>query len=57
MKKTIYQRPQMDIMEIDITEMIAASLGIDELGTDENEIITGNSRNRRGTWGNLWHEE
>ncbi len=47
----------MDIMEIDITEMIAASLGIDELGTDENEIITGNSRNRRGTWGNLWHEE
>ena len=58
MKKKKYIAPVMEIAEIEMVSMIAASapeIGIIKPG--ENGENTGTdilSNNRRGTWGNLW---
>ena len=56
MKKKAYIAPQMEVIEIDTVQMLAASA--------ENIPVGGNgqgggealSNDRRGTWGNLWDD-
>ena len=53
MKKT-YMTPEMEVMNIETVEMIAASLamyGSDEVDTETEQL----GNDRRGTWGNLWN--
>ena len=52
MKKT-YIAPEMEVMNIETVEMIAASMRMYEGDVNtEDEQLAGD---RRGTWGNLWN--
>jgi len=57
MNKKAYITPEMEVMNVETVEMMAASLGINEQTVDTsvsgNQLGTG----RRGSWGNLWDEE
>ena len=54
MKKT-YMTPEMEVMNIETVEMIAASMRMfnDEVNTEEEGAQL--AGDRRGTWGNLWN--
>lgn len=54
MNKKAYITPEMELMNIETVEMMAASLGISEqtVDTTTDQLAGG----RRGTWGNLWDE-
>ena len=54
MEKKTYITPEMEVMNIETVEMMAASLGIneDEVDTSEEGVQLGTGR--RGSWGNLW---
>ncbi len=49
MKKT-YITPEMEVMNIETVEMIAASIAV--VNDEGGEEMLGNDR--RGGWGNLW---
>ena len=52
MNKKAYITPEMEVMNVETVEMIAASvLSINEEGGEEQSLGTG----RRGSWGNLWN--
>ncbi len=51
MNKKAYIAPEMEVMNVETEAMIAQSFVVDEEGQDD---VTGNSRGRRGSWGNLW---
>lgn len=51
MDKKAYIAPEMEVMNVETETMIAMSVVVDEEGQDD---VTGNSRGRRGSWGNLW---
>ena len=51
MEKKKYIAPSMEIAEIEMVSMIAASIGVSDEITDEGAWM---SNRRRGTWGNLW---
>ena len=51
MDKKAYIAPEMEVMNVETEAMIAQSFVVDEEGQDD---VTGNSRGRRGSWGNLW---
>ena len=52
MKKT-YIAPEMEVMNIETVEMIAASMRMyeGEVNTEDEQL----GNDRRGTWGNLWN--
>ena len=50
MKKT-YIAPEMEVMNIETVEMIAASINTNETAVSADEAW---SNDRRGGWGNLW---
>ena len=50
MKKT-YMTPEMEVMNIETVEMMAAStMSLNEEDGEEQSL----GNDRRGTWGNLW---
>ena len=53
MNKKTYMTPEMEVMNIETVEMIAASLNMynEEVDTEEQQL----GNDRRGTWGNLWN--
>lgn len=54
MEKKTYIAPEMEVMDIETVEMMAASLGINEEGVDTSEEGAQLGTGRRGSWGNLW---
>ena len=54
MNKKIYIAPAMEITEIEMVSMLAASPDVDiyDKPTDDDAVM---SNRRRGTWGNLWN--
>ena len=50
MKKT-YIAPEMEEIDIETVEMMAASLATSDDTIDSSEAL---SNSRRGTWGNRW---
>ena len=51
MKKAEYQKPQAEVIEISVSNMLAASIYID----DKEVNIEGRTQQRREeSWGNLW---
>jgi hypothetical protein len=54
MKKAEYQKPQVEVIEISVSNMLASSIYID----DKEENIVGRVQKRReDCWGNLWKED
>ena len=53
--KKIYEKPKMEVIEIDICTMFATSCYIDENSPGDFKEDFNNKR-RRGTWGNLWEK-
>ena len=53
MEKKKYIAPAMEIVEIEVVSMLAASneLGVFDEETGADAVM---SNRRRGTWGNLW---
>lgn len=51
--KTEYIKPELQIEEVEMTNMIATSLNV---GEDIEEATT-DANGRRGAWGNLWGED
>ena len=54
MEKKLYIAPTMEVAELEIVEMLAASspdFNISDETTDEDAVM---SNDRRGEWGNLW---
>lgn len=56
MNKKAYITPEMEIMNIETVEMMAASVQLFEDTVDTSESGTQLGRGRRGSWGNLWDE-
>lgn len=54
MEKKQYIAPTMEIAEIEMVSMIAASVGVSDDTTDEGAWM---SNDRRGSWGNLWSDD
>lgn len=52
--KQIYEKPSVEIVELDTNTVMMADSVSTELGDTPS---TPDARNRRGTWGNLWYEE
>jgi len=54
MKKAEYQEPQVEVIEISVSNMLASSIYMD----DNEENIEGRTQKSRGdSWGNLWEED
>ena len=51
MEKKTYIAPAMEIAELEVVNILAASIGFSEEGKDAGDAWT---NRRRGTWGNLW---
>ena len=54
MEKKQYIAPTMEIAEIEMVSMIAASVGVSDETTDNDAWM---SNDRRGSWGNLWSDD
>ncbi len=54
MEKKQYIAPTMEIAEIEMVSMIAASVGVSDETTDDDAWM---SNDRRGSWGNLWSDD
>lgn len=58
MMKETYIKPEIEIVKLETEPMMLmtsggeVSIGYEE--ADESEVLVGR---RRGTWGNLWHDE
>ena len=54
MEKKTYIAPAMEIAEIEMVEMLAAS--VPEIGVGKGDVDADDAwtNRRRGTWGNLW---
>ena len=57
MEKKEYIKPEIEVIEMDPTTMMAASKP--EIGVGSGEVDAGDawSNKRRGTWGNLWSDD
>ena len=53
MKRKEYIAPQMEVIELDVMTMLAASneFGVTDTTTDKNADL---SNRHRGKWGDLW---
>ena len=54
MEQKKYIAPAMEIAEIEMVSMLAASIGVSDEITEDDAVM---SNRRRGTWGNLWAED
>ena len=54
MEKKQYIAPQMEIAELEVVEMLAASTKVFNIFGDTTDEDAWMSNDRRGTWGNLW---
>ena len=53
MKKAEYQKPEVEVVEISVSNMLASSIYMD----DNEENIEGRTQKRRvDSWGNFWEE-
>ena len=52
MEKKQYIAPQMEIAEIELATILAASTLISDKVTGDDAVM---SNDRRGSWGNLWN--
>ena len=55
MEKKEYIAPQMEVIEIDTVQMLAASAEDIPVGGDGQGGGEALSNDRRGSWGNLWN--
>ena len=51
MKKKQYIAPEVEIIELDMIDMLAASIGFGEEDKDAGDSF---SNRHRGNWGDLW---
>lgn len=54
MNKKAYIAPEMEVMNVEAVEMMAASLGF--YSEEEVESTEQLGTGRRGTWGNFWYD-
>ena len=54
--KKIYIAPDMEIAELEVVDMLAASLSVDvsDEVTEDDAVM---SNRHRGEWGNLWADD
>ena len=57
MEKKEYIKPEVEVIELDPTSMIAASASNIPIGGDGNGGGEALSNGRRGKWGNLWADD
>jgi hypothetical protein len=54
MKKAEYQKPEVEVIEISVSNMLSTSIDL----YDEEEDIDGRTQKRRVyRWGNFWEED
>ena len=53
MNKKLYIAPAMEISEIEMVAMLAASVLVSDKTTEDDAVM---SNDRRGSWGNLWDD-
>ena len=54
MKKAEYQKPEVEVIEISVSNMLSTSIDL----YDEEEDIDGRTQKRRVySWGNFWEED
>lgn len=54
MKKKLYIAPDMEIVKIEPSAVVAASISIGEGEADAGQSF---ANEHRGSWGNLWNNE
>ena len=56
--KKIYIAPDMEIAELEVVDMLAASLsvGVSDEVTEDDAVMTNRHRGEWGEWGDRWGE-
>ena len=54
MNKKEYIKPSVEVVEMDMVSMVAASIGVGEGSEDAGDAW---SNRHRGEWGNLWADD
>lgn len=54
MEKIKYIAPEVQVLEMDVIDMLAASISLGEEGKDAGDSF---SNRHRGTWGDLWGDD
>ena len=53
-KKKVYIAPQMEVVDIEPAQILAAS---DRIPVEDEWVESASNEKHRGKWGNLWYEE
>jgi len=55
MEKKTYIKPEIEVIDIELTEMLAMSFFEEEVETETDQLVI--VYKRRGKWGDLWYVE
>lgn len=55
MEKKTYIKPEIEVIETELTEMLAMSFFEEEVETETDQLVI--VYKRRGKWGDLWYVE
>ena len=59
--KKVYQKPEIEILELELNSIIATSISTDDgsvgNGGESGGGMEAESNRHRGEWGNLWAED
>ncbi|MBR3859539.1 MAG: hypothetical protein IKJ18_05965 [Bacteroidaceae bacterium] len=55
MEKKTYIKPEIEVIETELTEMLAMSFFEEEVETETEQLVI--VYKRRGKWGDLWYVE
>ena len=59
--KNVYQKPEIEILELELNSIIATSISTDDgsigNGGESGGGMEAESNRHRGEWGNLWAED
>ena len=56
MEKKEYIKPEIEVVNLEVVEMIATSFGLNEEGGNEGSLSNSMRPGRRGQWGDLWYQ-
>ncbi len=54
MEKKKYIKPEIEVAEVELVEMLATSFELNEDGGNDGSLSNSYRPGRRGEWGNLW---
>lgn len=57
MNKKKYIKPEIEVADVELVEMLATSFELNEEGGNDGSLSNSYRPGRRGKWGDLWYVE